>query len=70
VSERALTVRDVALEQRITVRVDTFCELTGIGRTKVYKMMDDGRLDSVKLDKQRLILVESYRRLLRSLPSR
>lgn len=35
--------------------VDEFCRLYGIGRTKAYEEIKEGRLSSVKVGKRRLI---------------
>ncbi len=67
--ERAVTVKDVAGMRAtpITATVKTFCELSGLGRTKVFEMLKDGTLESVKIVNCRLIIMESYLRLVRSL---
>ena len=49
---------------RITVPVGEFCRLAGIGRSLVYEMIGDGRLDSITIGKRRLIVLDSYRRLI------
>jgi len=49
---------------RITVPVGEFCRLAGIGRSLVYEMIGDGRLESILIGKRRLIVLDSYRRLI------
>jgi excisionase family DNA binding protein len=48
---------------RITAPIGEFCRLTGIGRSLVYELIGDGRLDSILIGRRRLIVIESYRRL-------
>jgi excisionase family DNA binding protein len=48
----------------ISAPVGEFCVLSGLGRTVVYEMIGDGRLESIKIGKRRLILLDSYRRLI------
>jgi predicted DNA-binding transcriptional regulator AlpA len=50
--------------ERLTVPLGEFVELSGIGRTAVYKMMQSGELKSVTLGKKRMVIVASYRELL------
>jgi hypothetical protein len=54
---------DTISDRIISAPVGEFCVLSGLGRTVVYEMMGDGRLDSIKIGKRRLILIDSYRRL-------
>jgi hypothetical protein len=51
-------------EERITSTVTQFIRRSGLGRTKVYEMLAAGELESAKLGATRVILEESYRRLL------
>jgi excisionase family DNA binding protein len=53
----------VDTQDRITAPVGEFCKLAGIGRSLVYEMIGDGRLDSILIGKRRLIVLDSYRRL-------
>lgn len=48
---------------RITAPIGEFCKLAGIGRSLVYEMISDGRLDSILIGKRRLVVIESYHRL-------
>ena len=41
---------------------------TGLGRTRIYELGAQGRLDFRKLDNRTLITAESARRLIKSLP--
>jgi hypothetical protein len=51
-------------EERITSTVAQFVKRSGLGRTKVYEMLAAGELESAKLGATRVIIEESYRRLL------
>jgi excisionase family DNA binding protein len=48
----------------ITAPVDKFCGLSGLGKNTVYQMIGDGRLDSIKIGRRRLVVLDSYRRLI------
>lgn len=47
-----------------TVRVKTFMQRYGFGKTKTYEMINSGRLETIKIDGTRLIKVASVRALL------
>jgi len=51
-------------EERITSTVTQFIKRSGLGRTKVYEMLAAGELESAKLGTTRVIIEESYHRLL------
>jgi hypothetical protein len=48
----------------ITATIPRFREISGIGRSKIYELLDAGELESVHLGARRLIVIDSYRRLL------
>jgi len=48
----------------ITAPVAEFCRLAGLGRTKVYEMLGDGTLASITIGKRRLVVLDSYRKLI------
>ena len=48
----------------ITATIDNFCAISNIGRSKVYELLDSGDIESIKIGKRRLIIIESYRRLI------
>ncbi len=50
-------------DQIITAPVAEFCRLSGLGRSRVYELIGDGTLDSITIGKRRLIVIDSYRRL-------
>jgi hypothetical protein len=48
----------------ITAPISEFCRLSGIGRTKVYELLGHGNLESISIGRRRLIVLDSYRRLI------
>lgn len=48
----------------LTVRIPTATRLTGIGRSKLYELINEGELDVVKIGASTLITVDSLKRLL------
>jgi excisionase family DNA binding protein len=49
--------------QPITATLSDFSRLTGLGRSTIYALLNEKRLDSIKVGKRRLIVLDSYRRL-------
>lgn len=47
-------LRDQSLPP-LAVSPDTAAELLGIGRTKLYELLDAGRIASLKVDRRRII---------------
>ena len=52
------------MSDRITSTLTQFTKRSGLGRTKVYDMINAGELESAKLGRTRVILEDSYLRLL------
>lgn len=50
----------------LTVRIPEAMRLTGIGRSKLYELIQDHRVATVKLDGMTLIRVDSLRQLIDS----
>jgi hypothetical protein len=48
----------------ITATIPRFREISGIGRSKIYQMLGAGQLESVHVGARRLIVVDSYKKLL------
>jgi hypothetical protein len=48
----------------ITASIVNFCQMSDLGRSKVYELLDAGDLDSIKIGKRRLIVLDSYRKLI------
>ncbi len=58
-----MTYAKPPITDSITMSVKDFCRVSGIGPGLVYKMIEDGRLDSFLVSpKYRLIVMDSYRR--------
>jgi hypothetical protein len=55
---------DTPSDRIITAPVGEFCRISGIGRSRVYELIGDGSLESFTLGKRRLIVIDSYRRLI------
>jgi excisionase family DNA binding protein len=49
--------------ERLTCTIAEACEATGIGRTKLYELIGDGRVDTATIGRRRLVKVRSLRRL-------
>jgi hypothetical protein len=47
----------------ITISVNEAKRLTGLGHTKIYELMNDGRLKSIVLDGRRLVILASLEAL-------
>jgi hypothetical protein len=52
------------MDDIITAPIRDFCRYSGISRAQVYRLLDRGLLDSIKIDDMRLILMDSYRQLI------
>ena len=51
---------------RRALRVEEAQRALGIGKTKIYELIKDGRLETVRIDRSRLIPVEAIEALLAS----
>ena len=52
----------------ITATIPEFCRISGIGRSKTYEMIGAGDIDSILVGGRRLIVLDSWRRLVASTP--
>jgi excisionase family DNA binding protein len=50
--------------QPIVISINETAKALSLGRTSIYALINEGRLDAVKLGRRTLIKVESIRRLL------
>jgi excisionase family DNA binding protein len=48
----------------ITVKISVAVQITGIGRTKMYELINDGQIEVIKVGTATLIPVDSLRRFL------
>jgi excisionase family DNA binding protein len=61
-------VRGAAADNIITAPIARFCELAGIGRSKTYELIAAGEIESVVLGGRRLVVIDSWRRLVEAAP--
>jgi excisionase family DNA binding protein len=54
----------VPFAQRFTCTINEACDLTGLGRTKLYELMGDGHLATTTVGRRRLVVVRSLLSLL------
>ena len=52
------------MDDIITATIPEFRRISGISRSRIYELLSAGELDSVSIGSRRLILIESYRRLI------
>lgn len=50
--------------QRLTCTIDDACEVTGLGRTKLYELIGTGRIVTITIGRRRLVVVQSLLALL------
>jgi excisionase family DNA binding protein len=48
----------------ITVKISVAVQITGIGRTKMYELIKDGQIETIKVGTATLVPVDSLRRFL------
>lgn len=53
----------------IAVTIPVACQMTALGRSKLYQELSAGRLKACKAGKRTLVLVESIRNYVASLPA-
>ncbi len=58
-TDAASRVGRLPFSDRVTCTIAQTCAATGLGKTKVYQAIADGRLESVKVDNRRLVKVSS-----------
>ncbi|ODP37385.1 helix-turn-helix domain-containing protein [Sphingomonas turrisvirgatae] len=47
----------------LTTTVSNTCKATGLGLTKVYELINSGKLETVKVGRRRLVKTDSIRAL-------
>jgi hypothetical protein len=52
------------IDEVISLPLPKFCLVSGLGHTTVREMIKDGRLETVRVGKRLLVVVDSYRRLI------
>ena len=48
----------------LTATIPEFRRLSGISRSRIYELLDAGEIDSIHIGSRRLVLIDSYRRLI------
>jgi hypothetical protein len=48
-------------QERLTVRVPTAMTMLGLGRTKLYEMIGQGEIETIKVGNVTLVIVQSLR---------
>lgn len=48
----------------ITISINDAAKALGLGRTSIYALINEGRLETVKFGRRRLIKTETIRRLI------
>jgi excisionase family DNA binding protein len=54
----------IPFAQRLTCTIAEACEVTGLGRTKLYELIAEGHLATTTVGRRRLVLVRSLLSLL------
>ncbi len=49
--------------ERLTCTIAEACKATGLGRTKLYELIGEGRVDTARIGRRRLVKVRSLQRL-------
>jgi excisionase family DNA binding protein len=62
----ALGSKAIPFTQRLTCTINEACEVTGLGRTKLYELIGDGHLATTIVGRRRLVVVRSLLSLLES----
>ena len=48
----------------VSTTIDDACHITGLGRTKVYELIGEGKLKAVAIGRRRLVLYSSIEELI------
>jgi excisionase family DNA binding protein len=56
---KAAVPSGIPFSQRLTCTIAEACEVTGLGRTKLYELIGDGRISTTAIGRRRLVLVQS-----------
>jgi excisionase family DNA binding protein len=56
----------VPFAEKLTCTINEACEMTGLGRTKLYELIGDGHLATTTVGRRRLVVVRSLVSLLES----
>jgi excisionase family DNA binding protein len=61
---RAAEPGTMPFSQRLTCTIDDACEVTGLGRTKLYELIGSGCIVTTTIGRRRLVVVRSLLALL------
>ena len=56
--------RAIPFAERLTCTIAEACQVTGLGRTKLYELIGEGHLATTTIGRRRLVLVHSLQTLL------
>jgi excisionase family DNA binding protein len=62
----AVRSQTVPFAEKLTCTINEACEMTGLGRTKLYELIGDGQLATTTVGRRRLVVVRSLLSLLES----
>jgi excisionase family DNA binding protein len=65
-ASEAMGPQTVPFAQKLTCTINEACEMTGLGRTKLYELIGDGHLATTTVGRRRLVVVRSLLSLLES----
>ena len=65
-ASEAVRSQTVPFVQKLTCTINEACEMTGLGRTKLYELIGDGHLATTTVGRRRLVVVRSLLSLLAS----
>ena len=63
-STNARVAKSVPFAERLSCTIEEACEVTGLGRTKVYELIGSGQLVTATIGRRRLVMVRSLVALL------
>ena len=63
-TSEAVRPHTVPSAQKLTCTINEACEVTGLGRTKLYELIRDGKLATTTVGRRRLVMVRSLLSLL------
>jgi len=66
IAPEAVRLQTVPFVQKLTCTINEACEMTGLGRTKLYELIGDGHLATTTVGRRRLVVVRSLLSLLES----
>jgi excisionase family DNA binding protein len=58
-TSKAAVPNGIPFSQRLTCTIAEACEVTGLGRTKLYELIGDRQVETTTIGRRRLVLVQS-----------